>query len=460
MGNSKTLHTLLFSIILVSSQIATLSFPIEISILHDQETEASSGEEVLELFQKWKEIHGKTYEHAQEEESRLVNFRRSLKYVLEKNSKRKSEKEHMVGLNKFADLSNEEFKETYLSKVKGSNSNKLKMKGDGIKKNTTAGSCWAFSVVGAIESAHALDTGELIRLSEQELVDCDNYDYGCNGGNMDTAFRWVIKNGGIDTEADYPYTSGNGYDGKCIVSKENNIVVSIDSYTDVEPNENALLCAVAKQPVTVGIVGSAYDFQLYTGGIYDGECSSSPYDIDHAVLVVGYGSQDGEDYWIVKNSWGTYWGMDGWILMKRNTNIKNGVCGINLEPSYPHSSAPPPPSPPSPPSPPPPPPSPSSKCGDSYYCAAGQTCCCIFEFYNYCLIYGCCGYSNAVCCKGSSYCCPNDYPICDIYDGYCFKKSGDSVGVAAKKREMAKRRMPWEKIEETLVEEDLALRWK
>ncbi|KAI3719065.1 hypothetical protein L6452_19955 [Arctium lappa] len=488
MGTSKTLFTLLFFIIHVSSKIAASSFPIEISILNDQETEALSGEKMLELFQKWKEMHGKTYEHAQEEESRLVNFQKSLKYVLEKNSKRKSETEHMVGLNKFADLSNEEFKETYLSKVKGSNSNKLKMRGDGIKKITAAGvgscdapasldwrekgvvtpikdqgqcgSCWAFSVVGSIESAHALDTGELIRLSEQELVDCDNYDYGCDGGNMDTAFRWVIKNGGIDTEADYPYTSANGYGGKCIVSKENNIVVSIDSYTDVEPNENALLCAVAKQPVTVGIVGSAYDFQLYTGGIYDGECSSSPYDIDHAVLVVGYGSQNGEDYWIVKNSWGTYWGMDGWILIKRNTSVKNGVCGINLQPSYPHSSTPPPPSPPSPPSPPPPPPSPSSKCGDSSYCAAGQTCCCIFEFYNYCLLYGCCGYSNAVCCKGSSYCCPSDYPICDIYDGYCFKKSGDTIGVAAKKRETAKRKMPWEKIEETPVKEDLSQRWK
>lgn len=259
---------------------------------------------------------------------------------------------------------------------------------------------------------------------------------------MDNAFRWVIKNGGIDTEADYPYTSANGYAGKCIISKEKHIAASIDSYTDVEPNENALLCAVAKQPVTVGIDGSAYDFQLYTGGIYNGECSSSSYDIDHAVLIVGYCSQNGEDYWIVKNSWGTYWGMDGWMFIKRNTDIKNGVCGINSQASYPHSSAPPPPSPPTPPPPTP------SKCGDFSYCATGQTCCCVFEFYNYCLLYGCCGYSNAVCCKGSSYCCPSDYPVCDIYNGYCFKKSGDRAGVAAKKRETAKHGMPWEKIDD------------
>nr|GEZ07653.1 low-temperature-induced cysteine proteinase-like [Tanacetum cinerariifolium] len=449
MGTSKTLLTILSLIILASRVITTLSLPIEFSILDGQKNELLSEEMVSQLFEKWKEVHGKTYEHAQEEEKRLTNFRKSLKYVLEKNSKRKSETEHMVGLNKFADLSNEEFREIYLSKSKGLNMNILKMKGEEEKNNTRTfsvgscdvptsleldwrdkgvvtpikdqgqcGSCWAFSVVGAIESAHALVTGELIRLSEQELIDCDNFDYGCDGGNMDNAFRWVIKNGGIDTEADYPYTSANGYAGKCIISKENHIAASIDSYTDVEPNENALLCAVAKQPITVGIDGSAYDFQLYTGGIYNGECSSSPYDIDHAVLIVGYGSQKSEDYWIVKNSWGTYWGMDGWMFIKRNTDIKNGVCGINLQASYPHSSAPPPPSPPTPH---PPPPSPSSKCGHFSYCAAGETCCCIFEFYNYCLLYGCCGYSNGVCCKGSSYCCPSDYPVCDIYDGYCFK---------------------------------------
>nr|GEZ05365.1 low-temperature-induced cysteine proteinase-like [Tanacetum cinerariifolium] len=279
-------------------------------------------------------------------------------------------------------------------------------------------------------------------------------------------YRWIIKNGGLDSEADYPYTSANGRDGKCDKTKAAKTVVSLDSYVEVESNEDAVFCAVATTPVTIGIVGSAYDFQLYTGGVYNGQCSSKPYDIDHAVLIVGYGSQDGKDYWIVKNSWGTYWGLEGYILMERNTNIKNGVCGMYLEPVYPITAAPtppgppPPPAPPSPPHPPPPPPPPApSKCGDFSYCSADQTCCCIFEFYNYCLIHGCCGYSDAVCCKNSAACCPGDYPICDVKAGYCYKNSAKTFGVPAKKRQLAKHRMPWEKIEETLEEEFQPLAW-
>ncbi|PWA40871.1 thiol protease [Artemisia annua] len=270
----------------------------------------------------------------------------------------------------------------------------------------TSGKISSDFLTGSIESANAIATGDLIRLSEQELVDCDTYDYGCDGGNMDTAYRWIIKNGGIDSEANYPYTSANGRDGKCDKTKTAKTVVSLDSYVEVESNEDAVFCAVASTPVTIGIQGSAYDFQLYTGlklipyeyvnqGVYNGQCSSSAYSIDHAVLIIGYGSQDGKDYWIVKNSWGTYWGMEGYILMERNTNIKNGVCGMYLEPVYPITAAPTPP--------------------------ADQTCCCILEFYNLCLIHGCCGYADAVCCKNSAACCPGDYLICDVKAGYCYK---------------------------------------
>ncbi|KVH89490.1 Cysteine peptidase, cysteine active site-containing protein [Cynara cardunculus var. scolymus] len=478
MGTSNSIITLLLLIICLLSFTLTFSIstlPTEFSILEGQETDVLSSEKVYELFGKWKEMHGKTYEHEAEEAQRLGNFQKSLKYILEKNSKRKSETEHMVGLNKFADLSNEEFKKMYLSKIKGPRRNTLKMRGENgnttsnlrscdaptsldwrdkgvvtpMKDQGQCGSCWAFSVTGAIEGAHAIATGDLISLSEQELVDCDTNDYGCDGGNMDTAFRWIIKNGGLDSEADYPYTSSNGYGSKCITAKAKKSVVSIDSYVEVESNGDALLCVVAKQP-----------------GIYNGECSSDAYSMDHAVLVVGYGSEGGEDYWIVKNQWGTYWGMEGYILMKRNTDIKNGVCGMYNEAIYPVSSIPTPPGPPPPPTPPSPmhpppspvhpPPSPTppapSKCGEFSYCAADQTCCCIFEFYNYCLIHGCCGYTNAVCCKGTSSCCPSDYPICD--------NSGGTFGVAAKKRQLAKHKMPWEKIEETLVEEYQPLVWK
>ena len=163
-------------------------------------------------------------------------------------------------------------------------------------------------------------------------------------------------------------------------------------------------------------------------GIYDGDCSSDPNNIDHAVLIVGYGSEGDEDYWIVKNSWGTDWGMGGYFYLRRNTNLKYGVCAINYEASYPTQtsyapgptspSVPPPPATP----PPPPPPSPSpTECGDFSYCAADETCCCIFELLDICLLYGCCEYEDAVCCTGTDDCCPSDYPICDVADGLCLQ---------------------------------------
>jgi len=171
-------------------------------------------------------------------------------------------------------------------------------------------------------------------------------------------------------------------------------------------------------------------------GIYDGDCSDDPNDIDHAVLIVGYGSENGEDYWIVKNSWGTEWGMEGYFYIKRNTDLPYGVCAINAEASYPtkESSSPSPTSPPSPPSPlspPPPPPPPTpvppppcpqpSDCGDFAYCPSDETCCCILKVFDYCIVYGCCQYENAVCCADSVYCCPSDYPICDVEEGLCLK---------------------------------------
>lgn len=290
---------------------------------------------------------------------------------------------------------------------------------------------------------------------------------------MDYAFEWVIQNGGIDTEADYPYT---GEDGTCNTTKEGYKVVTIDGYTDVAETDAAVLCAVVQQPVSVGMDGSAIDFQLYSGGIYDGDCSSDPDDIDHAVLIVGYSSEDDVDYWIVKNSWGTDWGLDGYFYIERNTDIEYGVCAINAMASYPTkeetspspepspSSTPPPPPPSTPPPPPPPPPpSPSPvECGGYSYCSSDETCCCIFELLDYCLIYGCCELENAVCCTGSIYCCPEDYPICDIEDGLCLQSADDIVGVEAKKRKRAHHKLPWKnnRIEETHADHEPSLRWR
>lgn len=513
MGSSPRTHHQLGLAILFFASLARLSLshaslPSEYSIIgHGQDPNgAVSDERAVELFRRWQAQHKKVYKHAGEAERRLENFKRNLRYVMER-SRRDDGKRHGVGLNKFADLSNEEFRQLYLSKVKKSVNQKWRAKREslmrnkrkgaesckapwsldwrnygivtGVKDQGQCGSCWAFSSTGAIEGINALKSGDLISLSEQELVDCDTTNDGCDGGYMDYAFEWVINNGGIDSEEDYPYTSVFGEGGICNVTKEeHNKAVTIDGYVDVYPSEDGLLCTVIQQPISVGMDGSAIDFQLYTGGIYDGSCSANPNDIDHAVLIVGYGSEGGEDYWIVKNSWGTDWGVEGYFLIRRNADLPFGVCAINAMASYPtkESSAPSPypspvvpppppppvtPPPPPPPKPTPPPPSPPpSECGDYSYCPGDETCCCLYEFYNLCLVYGCCPYQNAVCCTGTDDCCPGDYPICDIEEGLCLRNAGDYLGVASKKRKMAKRKLPWNRFEENKNKIYQPLVWK
>ncbi|XP_049387834.1 cysteine proteinase RD21A-like [Solanum stenotomum] len=175
----------------------------------------------------------------------------------------------------------------------------------------------------------------MITLSEQELVDCDTmYNDGCNGGLMDYAFQFIISNGGIDTESHYPY---KGIDHKCDLVRKNAKVVSIDDYEDVPANEKALEKAVAHQPISVAIEASGRAFQLYSSGIFTGKCGTQ---LDHGVVVVGYGTENGVDYWIVRNSWGTNWGEDGYIKMEKNIEATNsGKCGIAMEASYPIKNA-------------------------------------------------------------------------------------------------------------------------
>ncbi|CAM8908871.1 unnamed protein product [Rhodiola kirilowii] len=487
----------LWILFLIWASLTSIWVSAGFSITQDFDTLSES--RVGELFQQWQESYKKVYKHPEEAKRRLVDFRSNLKYVMEKNSKRggAGSSGHVVGLNKFADMSNEEFRRKYLSKVKRPAKLRREMTMaqekevhrilscdapssldwrkygavTGVKDQGDCGSCWSFSSTGAIEGINKIVNGDLVSLSEQELVDCDSTNDGCEGGYMDYAFEWVVSNGGIDTEADYPYT---GEDGTCNTTKEETKAVTIDGYEDVDESDSALLCATVNQPISVGIDGGTLDFQLYTSGIYNGDCSSDPDDIDHAVLVVGYGSEDGEDYWIVKNSWGTSWGIDGYIYILRNTSSTSGTCAINAMASYPTksssspspSSSPGPPPPPSPPPPPPPPPSPPppspspSQCGDSSYCSSDETCCCILEFFDYCFLYGCCDYENAVCCSGTEYCCPSDYPICDVDEGLCLQSSGDKLGMSAMKRKIAKRDFPWTQLEKKKQKEYPHLEWK
>lgn len=195
-----------------------------------------------------------------------------------------------------------------------------------VKNQGQCGSCWAFSTTGSTEGAYAQKTGKLISLSEQQLVDCSTVqgNKGCNGGLMDYGFQYIITNKGITTEAAYPY---KGVDGTC--KKGQTAAATISSFKDVAAGQEAqLLTAATKQPISVAIEADQMGFQFYSGGVFTATCGKN---LDHGVLVVGYGTDAGKDYWIVKNSWGTTWGEAGYIRMIRNKN----QCGIAQQPSYP-----------------------------------------------------------------------------------------------------------------------------
>jgi C1A family cysteine protease len=193
-----------------------------------------------------------------------------------------------------------------------------------VKNQGQCGSCWSFSATGSIEGAVQIKTGQLTPLSEQQLVDCDTTDGGCNGGLMDYAFRYVIKNG-LCSESAYPYKA---YRSTC-KSSSCQTAATIRSYKDVTSySSSSLEAAIAVGPVSIAIEADQRAFQFYNGGVLSSGCGTS---LDHGVLAVGYTS----DAWIVKNSWGASWGDKGYIKLARGVQQPYGLCGILMNPSYP-----------------------------------------------------------------------------------------------------------------------------
>jgi len=268
------------------------------------------------------------------------------------NFNQQSNRTFTVAMNKYGDLSGKEFGKIYMGlsskqparKVNTNNvvvhsaipaSVDWRTKGavTGIKNQGQCGSCWSFSATGSTEGAHFLKAGlTLVGLSEQNLVDCSTSEgnEGCDGGLMDYAFEYIISgNNGIDSEASYPYTAE---DGTCKFNAAN-VAAHLMSYKDVPSgSESALTSDIATVgPISVAIDASHSSFQFYSGGVYyEPACSSTQ--LDHGVLAVGYGASGASDYYIVKNSWGTDWGMAGYIWMSRN---RSNNCGIATMASFP-----------------------------------------------------------------------------------------------------------------------------
>lgn len=340
----KKLFLVLFSLALVLRFGESFDF-------HEKELETE--EKLWELYERWRSHH--TVSRSLDEKDKRFNvFKANVHYVHNFNKK---DKPYKLKLNKFADMTNHEFRHHYAgSKIKHhrtflgasrangtfmyANEDSVPPSVDWRKKGAVTpvkdqgkcGSCWAFSTVVAVEGINQIKTNELVSLSEQELVDCDtSQNQGCNGGLMDKAFEFIKKKGGINTEDNYPYMAE---DGECDIQKRNSPVVSIDGHEDVPPNdEGSLLKAVANQPVSVAIQASGSDFQFYSEGVFTGDCGT---ELDHGVAIVGYGTTlDGTKYWIVKNSWGPEWGEKGYIRMQREIDAEEGLCGIAMQPSYP-----------------------------------------------------------------------------------------------------------------------------
>ena len=304
--------------------------------------------EIWSRFTNFQEKFAKKYENVQELETRFSVFRENFRNIITHNADRNQS--FTMGVNQFTDLTPEEFKAQMIRGLKapvgsygcGTFSNSAsgtpasidwRTKGavTTVKDQGQCGSCWTFSSTGAMEGAWAIAKGQLIDLAEQELVDCAGLKYGsmgCNGGQMEGAFKFIIENGQCAASS-YPYTAKDGTCHSC------SAVAHATSCSDVKPNDQlSLKAAVAKQPVAVAIEADTKYFQSYSGGVLtSSSCGTS---LDHGVLAVGYGEENGQKYWLVKNSWGTSWGEQGYVKIGRSDSTNDaGICGIAMDPSFP-----------------------------------------------------------------------------------------------------------------------------
>jgi C1A family cysteine protease len=303
------------------------------------------------LFEKFKQQHSKVYFDQHDESYRKQIFVDNLKAIRQHNAEAATGAHTFtLAMNKFGDMTLEEFHTKYTGflglRHRFARSQNLATHVEAratvdsvdwttkgavtpVKNQGQCGSCWSFSTTGSVEGAWFIAKGKLVSLSEQQLMDCSKSEgnNSCEGGLMDYAFEYIIKNGGLGTEASYPYKAVDENSCKSVPS-----VASIKSYKDVSQTEAALEAAVNVGPVSVAIEADQEAFQFYSSGVLTGDCGTS---LDHGVLAVGYGTDNGVNYWKVKNSWGGDWGMSGYVLIQKGKQQDGGQCGILMAASYP-----------------------------------------------------------------------------------------------------------------------------
>ncbi len=282
--------------------------------------------------------------------TRLENFTFVHNWIEEHNN---SNAGWTAGHNQFSDWSHAEYKQMlgYAGRMEGAerraptwfpetNATSVNWVDAGavtpVKDQGQCGSCWAFSSTGSLEGAHFIATGTLESFSEQQLVDCAFVSYGnyaCNGGLQENAYNYYEDGNKAELESVYPYTSGTTMKrSTCAYSKSSATAVSVSDYLAVTPdNVSQMKAALDKQPLAVSIEADKMVFQTYQSGVMSStKCGTS---LDHAVLAVGYGTENGEDYWLVKNSWNTTWGDQGYIKLAIVDG--EGICGVQMEPLAP-----------------------------------------------------------------------------------------------------------------------------
>lgn len=302
-------------------------------------------------FDQFKKRHNREYADELEHSKRKESFRQNLRFI---HSKNRAGLDFQLGVNHLADrtdlelkaLRGKQYSRGYNGGAPFPYTNHRSMADDlpsnldwrlygavtPVKDQSVCGSCWSFGTTGTIEGAYFLKYGHQVRLSQQALIDC-SWGYGnngCDGGEDFRSYQWMLKHGGIPLEDEYGGYMGQ--DGYCHVDNVT-LTAKITGYVNVTSGDpDALKVAVAKHgPISVAIDASRKTFSFYSNGIYyDPECGNKLEQLDHAVLLVGYGTINDNPYWLVKNSWSNYWGNDGYILM----SPKDNNCGVETDPTY------------------------------------------------------------------------------------------------------------------------------